>query len=67
MHPVTLVLTDLEWEALRGPHRDGLDLTDSRYIGLLLGRERARIIHEDESIRALRVALAEKRGENAQG
>jgi hypothetical protein len=61
MHEIRVTLTDLEWSALRGHHRDGLDMTDSQYIGLLLARERIRLIHEDERLRALRMALAEQK------
>ena len=67
MHPVNLLLTDLEWEALRGHHRDGQSMTDSRYIGLLLGQEVARVAKQDAQLRALRQALIESRSGNAQG
>jgi hypothetical protein len=61
MHPVNLLLTDREWEALRGIPRTCRCLTDSRLIGGLLTREEARIIKQGEQLRALRVALVESR------
>lgn len=67
MHEITIGLTDAAWDALRGHHTDGGDLSDSEYISRLIVRESARTILDDESIRALLVALAERRGEHAQG
>ena len=61
MHPISLLLTDREWEALRGIPRTCRCLTDSRLIGGLLTREEARIIKQDEQLRDLRVALMESR------
>jgi hypothetical protein len=67
MHHLHLLLTDLEWNALRGHHRDGLSMTDSRYIGLLLGQEVARVAKQDGKLRELRQALVDSRTGNAQG
>ena len=67
MHPIHVMLTDREWEALRGIPRTCRCLTDDRLIGGLLTREEARIIKQDEQTRALRMALKEQRDANAQG
>lgn len=67
MHPIHVMLTDREWEALRGIPRTCRCLTDDRLIGGLLTREEARIIKQDEQLRALRQALIDSRSGNAQG
>jgi hypothetical protein len=67
MHPIQLLLTDREWEALHGIPRVCRCLDDSRLVGGLLTREEARIIKQDEQLRALRVALVKSREQDAQG
>lgn len=59
MHPIQLMLTDREWEALRSIPRTCRCLTDSRLIGGLLTTEEARIINQDLRLRTLRMANAE--------
>jgi hypothetical protein len=67
MHPISVMLSDREWEALRGIPRTCRCLTDDRLIGGLLTREEARIIKQDEQLRALRQALIDSKTGNAQG
>jgi hypothetical protein len=67
MHPISIMLTDREWEALRGIPRTCRCLTDDRLIGGLLTREEARIIQQDANQRALRKALDERRSDDAKG
>jgi hypothetical protein len=67
MHPISIVLTDREWEALRGIPRTCRCLTDDRLIGGLLTREEARIIQQDANQLALRKALAERSSVDAKG
>lgn len=67
LHPIYLLLTEREWEALRDIPRACRCLNDSRLIGGLLTREEARIIKQDEQLRALRVALVESRKLDAKG
>lgn len=59
LHPINLLLTDREWEALRSIPRTCRCLTDSRLVGGLLTTEEARIIKQDAQLKTLRMALAD--------
>lgn len=67
MHEVKLLLTDLEYEALRGIRRDRPGETDSRLVGSMLAAEWVTRTKRDEHLRELRMEWLKSRSADAKG